>query len=140
MESSWKTLGSCRMGARRLPSPTCHHPSINRVDYSRPESQKTVTCTHSVVRVSWIDADQSSGWSDFKSKAPWVIHTVGYLVSSGKKKTDFVVLADSHLPDTDQWGGLNRIPMGMVLEIQTIAESVPCGHFYENTRYTRHPS
>jgi len=98
-----------------------------------------MNCLHSVVRVSWIDADNVSGWTEFKEEAPWVIHTIGYLVSSGKKKTDFVVLADSHLPDTDQWGGLNRIPMGMVLAIDPLLESVPCGRKYENTRNSRHP-
>jgi hypothetical protein len=98
-----------------------------------------MTCKHSVVRVSWIDADDTAGWAEFKKSKTWIIHTIGYLVSSGKKKTDFVVLADSHLPDLDQWGGLNRIPRGMVLEVETLVESTPCGHFYENTRHTRHP-
>jgi len=97
-----------------------------------------MSCRHSVVRVSWIDAEQFSGWSTLKDETPWVVFTVGYLISSGKKKTDFVVLADSHLPDTDQYGGLNKIPKGMVLEIETLVEAVPCGHFYENTRHTRH--
>jgi hypothetical protein len=97
-----------------------------------------VTCRHSVVRVSWIDADDSAGWQELKKEPTWVIHTVGYLVSSGKKKTDFVVLADSHLPDLDQWGGLNRIPVGMVLGIETLVESVPCGQIYEDTRNPRH--
>lgn len=101
-----------------------------------------MTCNHQVVRVSWIDADQHSGWHDLKdvNKKAWVINTVGYLVSSGKKKTDFVVLADSHLPDTDQWGGLNRIPMGMVISIETLVESAPCGQFHEDSRNPRHAS
>ena len=104
----------------------------------RSGEQEKMTCEHRVVRVSWIDADDTAGWAEFKESKPWVIQTVGYLVSSGKKKTDFVVLADSHLPDLDQWGGLNRIPMGMVLGVETLVESAPCGHFYENTRHTRH--
>lgn len=110
-----------------------------RLGDSSARKQK-MNCKHSVVRVSWIDAENSAGWQEFKDEAPWVIHTIGYLVSSGKKKTDFIVLADSHLPDTDQWGGLNRIPMGMVLGIDTLLESVPCGRKYENSRNPRHSS
>lgn len=97
-----------------------------------------MNCNHALVRVSWIDADHTAGWQELKKEKPWIIYTVGYLVSSGKKKTDFVVLADSHLPDTDHWGGLNRIPMGMVLGIETLVESIPCGRTYEDSRNTRY--
>jgi len=94
-------------------------------------------CLHRIVRVSWIDAEESSGWSEHTEEAPWIIYSIGYLVSMPKRKTGFVVLANSHLPDVSQWSGLSRIPKGMVLSVETLMHKVPCGT-YENTNHTRH--
>jgi hypothetical protein len=90
-----------------------------------------VTCTHDLVKVGWVDADETSGWTnleDYKKKNPsWIIHTVGYLVEKPSKKTDFYILANSHLPDTGVWGGLNRIPKGMVVSVEVLLKKIPCG-------------
>ena len=91
------------------------------------------------MKVGWIDADESSGWSEHKEEAPWVIYSIGYLVSMPKRKTDFIVIANSHLPDVSQWSGLSRIPKGMVLSVETLMHKVPCGA-YEDTGHTRHAS
>ena len=98
-------------------------------------------CLHRLVRVHWVDADEASGWREVtKDQDPtWIIYTVGYLVSMPKRKTDFVVLANSHLPDVGQWSGISRIPKGMVLEIETLMSKIPCGT-YEDTGNTGHPS
>lgn len=137
MEFAGTDVGSRWLGTRGFSGLAAGASPAYRLGNSSARKQK-MNCKHSVVRVSWIDADNVAGWQEFKDEAPWVIHTIGYLVSSGKKKTDFVVLADSHLPDTDQWGGLNRIPKGMVLSIDTLLESVPCGRKYENSRNSRY--
>ena len=84
-------------------------------------------CLHQIVQVAWIDAEEEAGWHEHKQKIPWVIHTIGYLVELPKRKTDFIVLANSHLPDTNTWGGLNRIPKGMILSVKTILKNVQCG-------------
>ena len=98
-------------------------------------------CLHRLVRVHWVDADEDSGWREVtKDQDPtWIIYTVGYLVSMPKRKTDFVVLANSHLPDVGQWSGISRIPKGMVLETETLMSKIPCGT-YEDTGNTGHPS
>jgi len=98
-------------------------------------------CLHRLVRVKWIDADEDSGWQEMpKDHDPtWIIYSVGYLVSMPKRKTGFVVLANSHLPDVGQWSGISRIPKGMVLGIETLMSKIPCGT-YEDTGNTRHPS
>jgi hypothetical protein len=88
-------------------------------------------CLHRVVKVSWIDAEEEAGWNEYKKKPSWVIHTIGYLVELPKRKTDFMVLANSHLPDTNSWGGLNRIPKGMILSVETVLKSVRCGEEYD---------
>ena len=84
-------------------------------------------CLHDLVSVSWIDADEESGWATYTKKPAWVIHSVGYLVERPKLKNDFVVLANSHLPDTGCWSGLSRIPRGMILSITTLLKKIPCG-------------
>lgn len=89
-------------------------------------------CVHDLVMVSWIDADEESGWQKYEKKPTWVIHTVGYLVERPKTKTDFVVLANSHLPDSGCWSGINRIPRGMIMSIKTLIKGVSCGEFYES--------
>ena len=98
-------------------------------------------CLHRLVRVKWIDADEDSGWQEMpKDHDPtWIIYSVGYLVSMPKRKTGFVVLANSHLPDVGQWSGISRIPKGMVLEIETLMSKIPCGT-HEDTGNTGHPS
>lgn len=96
-------------------------------------------CLHDIVRVHWVDADEESGWQTYTKKEPFVIHTIGYLVEKPKTKYEFIVLANSHLPDVDTWSGLNRIPKGMVLRVETLFRNVPCGKdFNANTCHTRH--
>jgi hypothetical protein len=91
--------------------------------------------------VSWVDADEESGWQNYLKKPAWVIHTIGYLVERPKVKTDFIVLANSHLPDTGCWSGINRIPKGMIVSIKTLLKNIPCGESYESdTGNTRHSS
>lgn len=86
------------------------------------------------MRVAWIDADEKSGWQEHKVDSPWVIYTIGYLVALPKLKTDFYVLANSHLPDANQWSGITRIPKGMVLSAETLMARLPCGKVLdENT-------
>jgi hypothetical protein len=89
-------------------------------------------CCHRLVIASWIDADEEGGWSHYKEKPSWIIHTVGFVVATPRKKTDFLVLANSHLPDTDSWSGLSRIPKGMLLSVETIRKNVHCGEFYDS--------
>jgi hypothetical protein len=88
-------------------------------------------CFHRICKIEWIDADEKSGWLEYGSKeeseSPWVIYTIGYLVTIPKTKKGFYVLANSHLPDTNQWSGITRIPKGMVLSFETLMSRVPCG-------------
>lgn len=72
-----------------------------------------------LVEISWIDAEQSSGWShdDPKDDKPIIIKTYGLLV---RKTKDWVIHADSYLPDTKTWGGRGKIPTGMVRKIKVI--------------------
>ena len=103
------------------------------------EKEILTKCLHDIVKVSWIDADEESGWQEYNKEAAWVIHTIGFLVEKPKLKTDFVVLANSHLPDTGVWSGLCRIPRGMVLSITTVVKNTPCGGAIdENTGNPRH--
>jgi len=86
-------------------------------------------CFHRICKIEWIDADEKSGWHEYKEESdlPWVIYTIGYLVSIPKTKKGFYVLANSHLPDTNQWSGITRIPKGMVISLNTLMKRVPCG-------------
>ena len=88
-------------------------------------------CRHDLCKIGWIDADETSGWTnlkDYKKKNPsWIVYTVGYLVERPSKKTDFYILANSHLPDTGAWGGLNRIPKGMVVSVEVLLKKITCG-------------
>ena len=90
--------------------------------------QKSFKCRHKIVSVAWIDADESSGWEKYKKESPWIINTIGYLVELPKKKNDYIVLANSHLPETESWSGLNRIPKGMVIEVKTLLTTAECGY------------
>lgn len=86
-------------------------------------------CFHRICKIEWIDADEKSGWHEYKEESdlPWVIYTIGYLVTIPKTKKGFYVLANSHLPDTNQWSGITRIPKGMVISLETLMKRVPCG-------------
>lgn len=77
--------------------------------------------------MSWIDADEESGWQSYGKTPAWLIITVGYLVDIPIKSTEFFVLANSHLPETGEWSGISRIPKGMVVDIKKIKKSMPCG-------------
>ena len=95
-------------------------------------------CRHTIISVQWIDAEENSGWETYKKKYPWIISTIGYLIELPKNKADFIVLANSHLPDTNQWSGVTRIPKGMVLSVKTISKGVLCGEQYEDFSNTGH--
>jgi hypothetical protein len=98
-------------------------------------------CRHDLVMVSWVDAEEEGGWQIYVKKPAWVIHTIGYLVEKPKFKHDFVVLANSHLPDTGCWSGLNRIPRGMIMSITTLLKKIPCGgEISENSGNTGYAS
>jgi hypothetical protein len=101
--------------------------------------RKNDKCRHIVVAVYWIDADEDSGWQTYTNKSAWIIKTIGYLIAMPKKKTDFIVLGNSHLPDTDQWSGVTRIPKGMVLSVETLVKNVLCGETNEDSGNPRHP-
>jgi len=96
-------------------------------------------CSHKILRCSWIDADEDSGWTTYEKKAPWVVNTIGYLVELPKKKSDFLVLANSHLPDQNHWSGLTRIPKGMILGIETLLTAAPCGYSLKNDDTSDNP-
>ena len=101
--------------------------------------RKRGKCLHRIVSVAWIDADEDSGWQTYNKKSAWIIKTIGYLIEMPKKKTDFIVLANSHLPDANEWSGTTRIPKGMVLSVETLMKSVSCGEMNEDSGNTRHP-
>ena len=96
-------------------------------------------CRHTIISVQWIDAEENCGWETYKKKDPWVISTVGYLIELPKNKAEFIVLGNSHLPDTNQWSGVTRIPKGMILSVETISKGVSCGEQYEDFSNTGHP-
>jgi len=81
-----------------------------------------------LIRCSWIDAEEDSGWRQYTRDPAWVIYTVGYLVERPKRKTDFLVLANSYLPETDTWSGLTRIPKGMIISTETLINKMPPGY------------
>ena len=83
---------------------------------------------HKIVKVSWIDADEDSGWSPYKKESPWVINTIGYLIEKNKRKNDFIVIANSHIPETNVWSGISRIPGGMVIKMETLSTAASCGY------------
>ena len=85
-------------------------------------------CSHDIIRVEWIDADEKAGWEVYEKKPARVIYTIGYLIEKPKTKGEFLVLANSHLPDEDEWSGLSRIPKGMILGMETLITAAPCGH------------
>jgi len=87
----------------------------------------TKQCRHKLVEVHWIDAEEDSGWQSYEKKIPWVIKTIGYLVEKNKTKSDFIVLANSHIPDSNTWSGLSRIPGGMVIKMKTLSTTA-CGY------------
>ena len=85
-----------------------------------------MTCevTHPLVCVKWVDAEQTSGWSeDDPSDDEDIMYTYGLLV---RKNNRFVVLADTHLSANNEWGGLNKIPYGSVVEIDVLLDEAPC--------------
>ena len=86
-----------------------------------------------LVRVAWIDADENSGWQEYKRDPAWVIYTVRYLVERPKRKTDFMVLANSYLPETDTWSGISRIPKGMIISTETLLNKMPPGYTLGNS-------
>jgi len=106
---------------------------------SNEKPRKRGKCRHRIVSVAWVDADEDSGWQTYNKKSAWIINTIGYLIEMPKKKTDFIVLANSHLPDTNEWSGTTRIPKGMVLSVETLMKSVSCGEMNEDSGNTRHP-
>ena len=101
--------------------------------------RKDGKCRHSIISVRWIDSAEASVWQGYSDKPAWVIRTVGYLIALPKKKTDFIVLGNSHLPDTDQWSGVTRIPKGMGLSVDTLMKNVSCGETNEDSGNPRHP-
>jgi hypothetical protein len=86
-----------------------------------------------LIRCAWIDADEDSGWREYTRDSAWVIYTVGYLVESPKRKTDFLVLANSYLPETGTWSGISRIPKGMIISIETLINKMPPGYKLADT-------
>ena len=86
-----------------------------------------MTCkvNHPLVCVKWSDAEQTPGWSeDDPDTDEYIMYTYGLLV---RKNNRLVVLADTHLPP-DQWGGLNKIPYGSVVEIDVLLDEAPCSN------------
>jgi len=72
-----------------------------------------------LVCVEWVDAEADAGWSrdDPKDDKPMVLKTFGLLV---RKTKDWVIHADTYLPDTKMWGSKGKIPTGMVRKIRVI--------------------
>ena len=97
-------------------------------------------CRHDLIAVSWIDAEEEAGWTVLEEEPSWIIKTVGFLISKGRKRTDFIVMANSHLPwgDEETYSGLTRIPMGMVLDVEVVARKVSCGGYVsqDQSRHT----
>lgn len=73
-----------------------------------------------LIEIHWIDAETEAGWSydDPEKDNPVIIKTYGLLV---RKTKDWVIHADTYLPDTKAWGNKGKIPAGMVVKIKTIA-------------------
>lgn len=96
-------------------------------------------CRHDLIIVSWIDAEEEAGWNVLEEEPSWIIKTVGFLISKGRKRTDFIVMANSHLPwgDDETYSGITRIPMGMVLDVEVVAKKVSCGGYVTEDR-SRH--
>ena len=73
-----------------------------------------------LVEIHWVDAEAEAGWSrdDPRDDKPVILKTYGLLV---RKTKDWVIHADTFIPDTGHWGGKGKIPVGMVKKIKVIA-------------------
>jgi hypothetical protein len=78
-----------------------------------------------LVEVIWLDADCAAGWQpddpkeDQKHKG-MEMKCYGLLVSGGTKQSKFVTISFGYNQEAGEWLGKQRIPMGMVLKINTI--------------------
>jgi hypothetical protein len=81
-------------------------------------------CSHPLIRVSWVDVDQTAGWSEHKRDQARnnLIYSYGLLVD---KDEDYLYIADTHMSG-DVWGGLSRFPLGCVHKVETMIKGVPC--------------
>ena len=70
-----------------------------------------------LVEIHWIDAEGHAGWSQDNpdDDKPIVIKTYGLLVRRTKQ---WIIHADTYLPDTKEWGGKGKIPAGMVKKVK----------------------
>ena len=73
-----------------------------------------------IVEVEWTDPTIEAGWceDDHEISLP-LLHTVGYLVSSGPK---LVVVAGSYDASEDKFADRTKFPTGCVSGIRTIEE------------------
>ena len=72
----------------------------------------------------WHDAHSVTDiWSELKdiSDEPCVVRTIGWLLEDAKK--DHVVVAQSHIGETDEYDGIMAIPSGMVVSMKTLVET-----------------
>jgi len=72
-----------------------------------------------LVEIHWIDAEAEAGWSedDPAKDKPTILKTYGLLV---RKTKDWVIHADTYIPETKVWGGKGKIPAGMVKKVKTL--------------------
>lgn len=83
---------------------------------------------HDLVCVWWVDADQTSGWSeDDENEKIHVMATYGLLI---RKDRVFVHVADTHLHGST-WGGRNRIPRAWIRKVEVIKKDSDC-HYFED--------
>ena len=71
--------------------------------------------------ISWVDAEAPDpGWSeDDPMEQPLVFKSYGLLVRRDK---NYVVHASTYDPETCRWSERGKIPTGMVLSVEVIAE------------------
>jgi len=71
-----------------------------------------------VVEVTWLDADGSSGWSEYDEKGQDIkyLKSYGLLVDKGET---FVVIAECK-GEGNTWSSIQRIPNQMVKKVRVI--------------------
>lgn len=78
-----------------------------------------------LVEVEWLDADNGSGWTEYKKdihQKGKCIKSYGLLVDKGET---FVVLSFCCNEEGGDWLGTHSIPLGMVKKIRVIETVEP---------------
>lgn len=71
-----------------------------------------------VIHVEWIDSYAEIGWEPANlNEHQHVTHSVGILMNEGE---NYLVVANSYDPTTDEWNGRISIPNVSILETRTL--------------------